>query len=138
MDHKSLTRYTWPNLGHPHAVSRRDFLKISGAGLAGLSFRLLPSPFALPEFPLAERLGRVAVGSVELKIRPDPESQTVGTLYEDAVVPWLREVSGAIPAYIFNNQRWVETPDGYIYGPYLQPVLNQPNEPVESLPSFVA
>ncbi len=115
-------------------ITRRDFLKMTGAGLAGLYLRGLKSPLELPVFPQAERLGRVAVGSVELKIRPDPKSQTLGMLYEDAVVPWLREVSGAKPAYIFNNQRWVETPDGYIYGPYLQPVYNHPNQPVEDLP----
>lgn len=88
----------------------------------------------LPEFPQNERLGRVAVGMVELKMRPDLDSQTLGVLYEDAVLPWLREVSGAKPAYIFNNQRWVETPEGFIYGPYLQPVWNRPNEPVADLP----
>jgi len=29
------------------------------------------------------------VRSLELKIRPDPESKTQGVLYEDAVVPGL-------------------------------------------------
>ena len=66
------------------------------------------------DFPDAKRLGRVAVGSVELKVQPDSNSQTLGLLYEDAVLPWLGEVSGTSPAYIFNNQRWVETPEGYI------------------------
>jgi lipoprotein-anchoring transpeptidase ErfK/SrfK len=109
-------------------------LKLAALGLGCLSFNGLHIPHLLPEFPNAERLGRVAVGSVELKIRPDPESQTLGVLYEDAVVPWLREVSGEKYAYIFNNQRWVETPDGFIYGPYLQPVFNRPNQPVKDLP----
>jgi lipoprotein-anchoring transpeptidase ErfK/SrfK len=89
----------------------------------------------LPDFPEAGRLGRVTVGSVELKARPDPDSQTLGTLYEDAVLPWVREVSGARPAFIFNNQRWVETPQGYIYGPYLQPVYDRRNQPVRDLPA---
>lgn len=120
-------------------VSRRDFLKLAAFGLGGLSLRGLPLPgwqstLALPEFPSAERLGRVAVGMVELKQRPDMESPTLGVLYEDAILPWLREVPGAKPAYIFNNQRWVETPQGFIYGPYVQPVFNQPNLPVEQLP----
>jgi lipoprotein-anchoring transpeptidase ErfK/SrfK len=88
----------------------------------------------LPEFPSAERLGRIAVGMVELKQRPDMESPTLGVLYEDAVLPWLREVTGASPAFIFNNQRWVETPQGFIYGPYVQPVHNRPNLPVDQLP----
>lgn len=32
------------------------------------------------------------------------------------------------------NQRWVETPDGYIWLPYLQPIRNAPNLPIQSLP----
>jgi len=32
-----------------------------------------------------------------------------------------------------NNQRWVETPQGYIWAPYLQPVANQLNNPVNAL-----
>jgi lipoprotein-anchoring transpeptidase ErfK/SrfK len=77
----------------------------------------------------------VAVGKVDLKVRPDPNSATIGVLYEDAVVPWLREISSTSPAMVFTNQRWVETPGGYIYGPYLQPVQNRPNQPVKSLSS---
>ncbi|MCC6957527.1 MAG: L,D-transpeptidase [Anaerolineales bacterium] len=107
---------------------------MTALSLGGLAFRSWRLPALLPEFPNYERLGRVAVGMVELKTRPDPDSQTLGVLYEDAVVPWLREVSGEAPAYIFNNQRWVETPKGFIYGPYLQPVFNRPNQAVESLP----
>ncbi len=105
-----------------------------GLSLGGVASRPF-SVFNLPEFPQAERLGRVAVGMVELKARPDPDSQTVGVLYEDAVLPWLKEVSGVKPALIFNNQRWVETPQGYIYGPYVQPVRNLPNQPVADLPA---
>jgi len=116
------------------ALSRREFLKLAALSLGGLSFTNYRNGLALPEFPKAERLGRVAVGMVELKMRPDPDSPTLGVLYEDAVIPWLKETAGARTAAIFNNQRWVETPDGYIYGPYLQPVYNRPNQPVETLP----
>ncbi len=120
---------------HPeYRLSRRDFLKLSTAVMGSFLLRGMRSNALIPEFPQAERLGRVAVGKVELKIRPDMDSQTVGVLYEDAVVPWLRQVAGVKPAYIFNNQKWVETPQGFIYGAYLQPVLNLPNTPIENLP----
>jgi lipoprotein-anchoring transpeptidase ErfK/SrfK len=115
-------------------ISRRDFLKLLALGASGLAFRGRAYFLPLPDFPEAERLGRVAVGMVELKLHPDPDSQTLGVLYEDAVIPWLREAAGSRPAYIFNNQRWVETPQGYIYGPYLQPVYNRLNQPVDDLP----
>lgn len=84
------------------------------------------------EFPQAAHLGRVAVSKVDLHSRPDATSRSVGTLYEDAVVPWLREISGYHP-YRF-NQRWIETPDGYLWSGQTQPVRNHPNEPLQSLP----
>lgn len=116
-------------------ISRREFLKITALGMTGLALRPWSASSWLPEFPQAERLGRVAVGSVEVKARPDPDSQVVSILYEDAVLPWLREHTGIKPSWIFSNQRWVETEQGFIYGPYLQPVQNRPNEPVSSLPN---
>ncbi len=57
---------------------------------------------------------------VEVKKQPDVDGETVDKLYDDAVVPWLREVIGRNPFRI--NKRWVETPQGYIWAPYLQPV----------------
>jgi hypothetical protein len=118
--------------------SRRDFLKAAALGLGGLALpggrpKLEPAlPAALPEFPGAERLGRVLDGSVKLKARPDIDSADVGILYEDDVVVWLRELVGSRPMWF--TQRFVETPDGYIYAPNLQPVRNQLNEPVTEAP----
>jgi lipoprotein-anchoring transpeptidase ErfK/SrfK len=115
-------------------ISRREFLKLGALGLSGITLNSFDPTNQMSDFPQLENLGRVAVGMVELKLRPDLDSQTLGVLYEDAVVPWLHEVSGVKPAFIFNNQRWVETPDGYIYSPYVQPVQNLPNSPVKELP----
>jgi lipoprotein-anchoring transpeptidase ErfK/SrfK len=116
-------------------LTRRDFLRLAALGLGGLAFQPLENWLALPDFPQADRLGRVTVGKVELKARPDPDSVTNGVLYEDAVLPWLREVSGHQPNLVFSNQRWVETPQGYLYGPYFQPVYNRPNPPQDALPN---
>jgi len=113
------------------AITRRGFLQLAALGLGSLAFRPRHRSFVQPAFPQAEKLGRVNVGKVEVKARPDADSQTVGVLYEDAVVPWLREVVGYHPR---TNQRWVETPEGYIWAPYLQPVRNQPNSPLTQLP----
>lgn len=113
-------------------LSRRDFLKISALGLSSLAMRPWRSWLNLGDFPTGERLGRVCEPKVELKMRPDYDSQTTGVLYEDAVVPWLREVVGYWP--LRNNQRWVETPQGYLWSPQVQPVGNHPNQPVETLP----
>lgn len=115
-------------------LSRRDFLKLAGLGLGGLAFRSWKgSPPATADFPQADQLGRVTVGKTELKARPDADSQTIGDVYEDMVVGWLRETVGWNPTRV--NQRWVETPDGYIWEPYLQPVRNSLNVPLTTLPA---
>ena len=69
---------------------------------------------------------------VDIKLKPDYESPNVGTYYEDTVVPWIKETVGPWPSR--NNQRWVETPDGYIWGPNVQPVKNMVNPPVQEIP----
>lgn len=115
-------------------LSRRNFLKLFGLGVTGLSIEPF-SFFAIKdEFPDYERLGRVCIiGKVEIKAQPYEGSQTVGLLYEDAVVPWLNEVVAKEPNYNFFNQKWVETLDGYIYSANLQPVRNLPNQAIEKL-----
>jgi lipoprotein-anchoring transpeptidase ErfK/SrfK len=42
-------------------------------------------------------------------------------------------VIGDAPAGVL-SRRWVETPQGYIYAPSVQPVRNNPNTPLTSLP----
>lgn len=85
-----------------HPLTRRDFLKISALGIGTLAFR----PFAwlgIPESQQSGSLGRVTVGKVDVYARPDANSQVTGSLYEDQVVPWIREVVGRMPGRI--NQR---------------------------------
>ncbi len=117
-------------------LSRRQFLQIAALSLGGVA---LPSWLKQPEwqaarleFPAAEKLGRVLGGNVEVKARPDEASPTVKILPEDALVIWLAETIGSRP--LWNDQRYVETPEGYIYATNLQPVRNLPNQPLAALP----
>jgi len=137
-----------PKIGHPlqraifahimkvnssPLLSRSGFLKLAALGAGGLVFPHWKHALAFDGFPKSEFLGRVNVGKVDVKAHPDTDSQTVATLYEDAIVPWMREVIGKNPYR--TNQRWVETPDGYIWSPYLQPVRNDQQNPVSKLPN---
>lgn len=123
----------------PKSLSRREFLKGALWGLSSFVLspwlRLLLAPkLALKNnFPTAEKLGRVLDYRVPIKAKPDMESATVGELYIDQVVVWLRETTGSRKMWF--SQRFVETPQGYVYASHLQPVRNQLNQPVHAIPN---
>ena len=112
-------------------MNRREFLRIAALGLGSLALNPLHSLLQLPEFPESSRLGRILSDQTVVKARADIDSADVGLLNEDAIVPWLREVTGSRP--LWDQQRFVETSDGYIYAANLQPVENRPNRPQTSL-----
>ena len=114
--------------------TRRDFLKAGALGAGALVLKpWLRWSEMQAEWPDAERLGRVCVGKIDIRSRPSADAPSVGVVYEDAVLPWLREVVGEATV-VSHSRRRVETPDGYIYAPNLQPVRNQPNQAVPELP----
>lgn len=117
--------------------SRRDFLKLGLAGLGTLAFRKQSQywNFLQQEWPDAERLGRNCSGGIlNLRVKPSVDSAQVKKVYEDTVLVWLREVIGEAPAGVL-SKRWVETPEGYLYAPSIQPVKNKPNQPLNVLPN---
>ncbi len=119
--------------------NRRDFLKLSvtsALGLGSLAF----SPWNdwkdfQSQFPNVEKMGRVTQGKVDIRSKPYADSPVTKTIYDDAIVVWIKEVVGEVPGG-YGSSHWVETPDGYIYAPRLQPVWNRPNQPVKSLPDL--
>ena len=126
MDQSSFNRKT---------VTRRDFLKLSGLGLSSIALTQIPKRRNLGEFPTGDLLGRNCTGGiVTVRLRPDVNSSAVKEVYEDTVFPWLREVSATNPDLNHFIQRWVETSDGYVYSPTLQPVRNRPNEVLMNIP----
>ena len=74
------------------------------------------------------------MGRVDIKAKPNFEADITKTIYDNAVVAWLREVIGEPNLNRGKNRRWVETPDGYIYAPDLQPCKNLVNQPLAALP----
>ena len=135
----------------PVSVSRRDFLKVAGLGLGAMALRPLTSRLGvhqisravlLPDFPQADLLGRNCTadtsmqwgGTIPIMARPDVGGTKVRDAQRDEVFPWLKEVSAENIDLNLPNQRWVETPEGYIYSSYLQPCGNLPNAPLSVLP----
>jgi lipoprotein-anchoring transpeptidase ErfK/SrfK len=130
-------------------VSRRDFLKLAGLGLGAVALQPLTTRLGLqqkrhagllPDFPQAYLLGRnctadtnLSGGKIELKTRPDVNSAPIRDVYRDEVFPWLKEVGAENIDFNLPNQRWVETPEGYIHSLYLEPCRNLPNIPLLTL-----
>jgi lipoprotein-anchoring transpeptidase ErfK/SrfK len=122
-----------PNMRHDR-LSRRNFIKLMALGLTSYGINPKHRFNAETQFPDYDRLGRVCIiGKVEIKTAPYEGSQTVKVLYEDTVIPWLRDVVAKEPNFNFYNQRWLETLDGYAYATNIQPVKNIPNPPIQVL-----
>jgi len=126
-------------------VSRRDFLKLTGAGLGALAFNplrvfdleYLARPRRLPDFPKSDIIGRVLEQDIDLRNRPtnDPNlNSSIAKLGADTLVEWGRVVVGSVIGGL-NNQKYVETPQGFIYSSVVQPTRNLPNTPIAQLPA---
>jgi L,D-transpeptidase catalytic domain len=129
-------------------LSRRDFLKIAGAGMGAftsfafnpyrqVNFDYLASPKRLPQFPGSAVIGRVLENDVNLRSRPTNDETlgtAIGKLPADTLVEWNRQVVGKV-LYGETNQRYVETPQGYIYASVVQPSRNLPNAPISEMPA---
>jgi lipoprotein-anchoring transpeptidase ErfK/SrfK len=143
-----LSAMTFPK----HPLSRRDFLKLAGLGMGAMALSPLNSSWnipataqslTLPDFPKADLLGRNCTsdtslqwgGTVPIMTHPDVTSSKVRDAHRDEVFAWVSEVSAEIINLNNPNQRWVETPEGYIWSPYLQPCQNLPNNPLTALPA---
>lgn len=113
-------------------TTRRDFLKLGAAGLSALWLRPRIARLSAAPFPEHPRLGRAFHAQTPVKARPHPDSSTVANLDQDQVVGWERRVIGEHPRRL--NQLWVQTPDGFVHLPDLQPVRNQENTPENELP----
>jgi hypothetical protein len=123
-------------------LSRRDFLKLAGLGLGALAFKdvklfrleQFSTPKQLAEFPNSEIIGRVVDRQKNLRSRPTDASDTfIRQLQPDELFEWQREVTGSVTGGVF-NQKFVETPEGYIWGTNLQPARNLPNSPITEIP----
>lgn len=135
-----------------HSFSRREFLKLTGLSVGAFALSPLKnrwnipgasSNLALADFPKADNLGRNCTsdtslqwgGTVPIMTRPNDRSSKVRNAHRDEVFTWEREVSADTVDIYLPNQRWVETPEGYIWSPYLQPCKNIPNTPLATLPA---
>lgn len=110
-------------------LTRRDFLKLTGLGLASLAFR---PAYDFGELEDNDQLARVATESVSVYSRPDEESTIKFQRFRDEIVNiYYEEISDKKPLY---NPLWYRVWGGYIHCAHLQRVHVSLNPVPTSLP----
>jgi len=109
------------------SLTRRGFLKLSGAAVAALGFPLYPpggNPYLMTP---SLRLGRTT-RSLHYYQSPKYSSEELGFYNTDSVVQIYEERIGEQKWE--QNPIWIKTDDGWINSTYVQPVRREINEPV--------
>jgi lipoprotein-anchoring transpeptidase ErfK/SrfK len=112
--------------------TRRDFLKLSGAGLLGafLAELRLDRAFASP----AVTQGRMVQSGISLYSDPSFNAKTPHIFGRDEVVSITAEVDGD-PGNPFNKKWYQINNDGYVYSGFIQPVETQYQKPDFQIPT---
>jgi lipoprotein-anchoring transpeptidase ErfK/SrfK len=115
------------------AISRRDFLKLAGYSMLGLTLPDFSQTFKTQTFD-ADLQGRVIEKSLWMYSEPTPESERVEMFWRDLVVPLTgAAISEDEEAY---NRVWYEVDSkGYVYSGSIQPVNALLNNPVSEVPA---
>lgn len=121
-------------------LSRRNLLKIAGtatAALAALPYTNLTHLFANGlEFELDKQpepgapplpLGRVADWQVQIRTEPKKSAELVRAAKRDELLYLKEQVEGE--PVMAHNKIWFKLEDGYAYSSFIQPVLQQLNQP---------
>jgi lipoprotein-anchoring transpeptidase ErfK/SrfK len=112
------------------SLTRRDFLKLGGAGLLGLFLAELD---LRPSSAAAAAQGRVAYSKITSYDAPSREGQKVAEYKRDALLDISAEVTGGAAGD--TNRRWYRIGAAeYVYSGGVQPVQTVLNAAVTSLP----
>ncbi|KAF0111685.1 MAG: hypothetical protein FD147_696 [Chloroflexi bacterium] len=117
-------------------ISRREFLKLSGASLLSL-LAFSRSSFAFAESSLEQdsppSMGRITTNNVPMYNQASLEGNITRTLWQDLVLPITKITVGA--GEPTHNQVWYEiNGEGFVHSGSVQPVDIKLNEPVISVP----
>lgn len=113
-------------------LSRRDFLRVSGASLMGLALPGLRQAGPYRWEATDGQLGRVLIDGAQVRVSPSAESAQVDMLGFDEIVRVERAVVG--DEWLSYNRVWYEIPNrGFIHSAWVQPVRDQPQTPMRSV-----
>jgi lipoprotein-anchoring transpeptidase ErfK/SrfK len=107
-------------------LSRRDFLKLSGAGFLGAFLAELRLERALAESSPTQ--GRMTLSGIGLYSEPGFKAKKIHAYGRDEVVPITGQVAGDA-GNPFNNQWYQLNSEGYTYSGWVQPVQSNYQKP---------
>lgn len=113
-----------------HSLSRRDFLKFSSLGLAGLFLHPVQSLRNL----IPDHLGRVAAMKATVYDRPSLEGNQVKIYWKDMVLP-IAEVTVGDKEPSHNRIWYRINEEGFVHSGTIQPVQTQLNQPNTEIPN---
>jgi lipoprotein-anchoring transpeptidase ErfK/SrfK len=116
-------------------LSRREFLKLSSAGLLGLFFSdlRLDQAFAASAAPVTQ--ARVGFSGIQLFDKPSFNARQLSIFNRDAVVNVSGQTEGDFGFGNPFDKTWYKINGGYAYSGYFQPVQTKYQQPVYQIPS---
>lgn len=111
--------------------SRRDFLKVSAAGMLGAWFANLRLERAFAEPAVTQ--GRMTLSGIVLYSDPSFKAKRLHAFGRDEVVAVTAEVEGD-PGNPYNNTWYKINGQGYSYSGWIQPVETNYQKPIFSIP----
>jgi hypothetical protein len=110
------------------SFTRRDFLKLSASGLAGLFLSGLPVDFVRAGGEASDFFGRITRGTVKVFDVPSTAGLLLATYKQDDLLPITGSVTGGEPGD--TNRLWYQFWSGeYAHSAFIQPVKTVLNEP---------
>jgi hypothetical protein len=117
-----------------NALSRSDFLKVSGVGFLGLFLPRIQDPPDPGEAQLfANQQGRVTDSSIEIHKSPSVNDDVLSVYQRDIILP-LTGVAVSEDTKAYNRVWYQVDKTGYAYSGSIQPVKTILNDPLTSLP----
>jgi lipoprotein-anchoring transpeptidase ErfK/SrfK len=110
-------------------ITRRDFLKLTGAGLLSLALAEIPLDEVFARESPTSFQGRMTISGVPVYDEPSFKARQLKLLGKDRVVDILAQLTseGA------HNRIWYRFAEGYIHSADVQPVHTQLQQPAEKL-----
>lgn len=117
-------------------ISRREFLKYSGATISSFMFApLFPylRDWSVEEIHNPKIIGRVTTSAINIYSEPDFKSDRIGKIKRDSLL-WIHEQLSSHSGYL-RNHRWYRLIDGYVHSAYIQRVEDSHDNPMlQSIP----